>query len=198
MILVFDVETTGVPARGEIISSPFYPHLVEVAGILIDPTNEKERASFSFVVRPDGWEIPEEASKIHGISQEVALTVGVPMAVAMAAFTNLRAAADELAGHNVAFDLQMIQAALHRLGARPAHPGPMVITCTAELGTAIARLPPTDRMIETGYGSKFKKPSLEELYLILFNEVMIGAHGALADCRATARCLLRMRKLAVG
>lgn len=195
MILVVDTETTGIPARGEIISSPSYPHIVEIAGLLVDPTNEKELSSFSFVVRPDGWDIPKEATDAHGITNELAAMVGVPLVIAVASYTNLRATADEVVGHNVAFDLGMIAAALHRLNRTPLSAGkPYATVCTAELGTPVAKLPATERMIAAGYGGNFKKPTLTELHQALFGEPFEGAHGALADCRATLRCLLEMRR----
>ena len=191
--LIFDTETTGVPARGELVTSPSYPHLVELAALLVDDAG-REVAMFDLIVRPDGWTIPAEAAAVHGIDQGMALRGGVPLVVALAAYTNLRAAADEIVGHNVAFDLDMVEAALHRAGRRPAHPGPSRIICTADLGTPLARLPPTERMVRAGYGANFKKPTLTELHQHLFGEAFEGAHGALADCRAAWRCLLEIRR----
>ena len=194
LTLVFDCETTGVPARGEVVTSPSYPHLVELAAVLVDAETEREVASFSFVVKPMGWVIPEEAAKVHGISHEMAMAMGVPITIAVAAYTNLRAVADEVAGHNVEFDLGIVAAALHRIGRTPSSMGPTKITCTADLGTPICRLPPTERMVAAGFGDRFKKPKLEELYRALFDEELVGAHGALADAHATARCLFELRR----
>ena len=156
--MIIDSETTGPPARGEVVTSPAYPHLVELAGLLLDEGGA-EAASFSFVVRPDGWEIPAEAAAIHGIDPARARARGVPLVVALAAYTNLRALADEVAGHNVAFDIGMIEAALHRSGRVPSHPGPGRIACTADLGTPLCRLPPTERMVAAGFGGKPKDPT---------------------------------------
>jgi len=195
LCLVFDTETTGVPARGEIVTSPAYPHIVELAALLVDDELGREVASFSLVVRPDGWEISDEAAAVHGITHARALRVGVPLMVALGAYLNLRAVADEVAGHNVAFDLGIVSAAIHRLGRNPSRPGPDRVVCTAELGTPICALPPTERMVAAGYGP-FKKPSLSELHAYLFGEPHENAHSALADCRATARCLAEIRRRA--
>jgi DNA polymerase-3 subunit epsilon len=191
--LVTDVETTGVPARGEVITSPSYPHLVEAAGLLVDDETERELGSFCFIVRPDGWVISEEVAAVHGISQELAITRGVPLALVVAAYVNLRALADAVAGHNVAFDLGILAAAIHRLGRTPSHPGPDRIVCTADLGASVIKLPPTDKMIAAGYGP-YKRPTLLELYRALFDEELRDAHTALADCRAAARCLRELRR----
>ncbi len=192
-----DTETTGVPSRGEVTTSPSYPHIVELAGLLVDDEDDREVASFSLVVRPDGWVIPDEAAAVHGITQARALRVGVPLLVAFGAYLNLRAVAEEIAGHNVAFDLGIVSAAIHRMGRNPSRPGPDRVVCTAELGTPICRLPPTERMVEYGYGP-YKKPTLGELHAFLFGEPHVDAHSALADCRATARCLAEIKRRDTG
>jgi DNA polymerase-3 subunit epsilon len=194
LCLVLDSETTGVPARGEIVTSPAYPHIVELAALLVDDEVDREVASFSLVVRPDGWEISDEVAAVHGISHTRALRVGVPLQVALGAYLNLRAVADEVAGHNVQFDLGIVSAAIHRLGRNPSRPGPDKVVCTAELGTPICAIPPTDKMVAAGYGANFKKPTLSELHAHLFGEPFENAHSALADCRACARCLFEIRR----
>lgn len=193
LTLCIDAETTGVPARGEITSSPSYPHIVELAGLLLD--DGREVSSFDLVVKPDDWVIPDEAAAVHGIDQATALRRGVPLALAVAAYTNLRAVADEIAGHNVVFDLGIVGAAIYRLGRNPSHPGPTVVVCTADLGADVCRLPPTEKMIAAGRANQFKRPTLSELYRNLFGEDFDSAHTALADCRAAARCLFELRKL---
>lgn len=191
---IVDCETTGIPARREVITSPSYPHLVEIAGLLVDD-DEKELASFDLIVRPDGWEIPDEAAAVHGISQEKALLYGVPLRVAVAVYTNLLRTADRVAGHNLEYDIGIISAAIYRAGGDPARynvvPNP---TCTAILGEPIAKLPATQRMIDAGFGDKFKKPNLGELYKSLFGEAFANAHTALADCRAAARILFEIER----
>ena len=191
LTIIIDTETTGIPARNEIVTSPSYPHLVEIAGLLL--ADGKECSSFNFIVKPEGWVIPEEVAKVHGIFQELALARGVPLALAIAAYVNLRALADEIVGHNVAFDLGIVAAAIHRLGRVPSHPGPSKVSCTSDLGTSLVQLPPTEKMVAAGYGP-YKRPNLGELYQFLFGEELVNAHTALADCRAIARCLNEIRK----
>lgn len=189
--LIFDTETTCLPARGEVPTSPSYPHLVQLAGILLE--DAREVASFEVIVTPDSYAIPAEAAEVHGITTEIALRVGVPLRLAVALYTNLRRRADELIAHNIEFDIGILAAALHRSGAAGMDLGAPRIVCTAELGTPIAKLPPTEKMIAAGYGP-YKKPTLTELHQFLFGEGFEGAHSALADCRATARCLIEIRR----
>ena len=64
-ILFFDTETTGLPPKNAKWDEDFneFPYLCEVAWIF-------GRKTESHIIRPDGWTIPEDASKIHGIPQE--------------------------------------------------------------------------------------------------------------------------------
>jgi DNA polymerase-3 subunit epsilon len=192
--LVIDTETSGIPARGELVTSPSYPHLVQLAGLLIE--DGVERASFDLTVYPESWEIPAEAAAVHGVDQDLARSVGVPLRLAVAAFTNFARRADEVAGHNLEFDLGVLRAAMHRVGAPPLPLPPAV--CTADLGVDVAKLPATERMIAYGRGAQHKRPKLSELYEHLFGETFEDAHSAIADCRACARCLLELRRRAHG
>lgn len=193
--LVFDVESTGLPSRGLPFDHPTYPHVVQIAGVLYD--DGIERSSFDLIVMPDGWTVPAEAARVHGITTELAMSVGVPLRVAIAAFTNLRRRADEVWGHNVEFDVGMVKAALGRCGGDPGliDEAP-AFSCTANAATPVCQLPPTERMKRAGFGANFKRPSLSELYAFLFGgiEDFENAHSALADTRAAARCLFELRR----
>lgn len=182
-ILCYDTETTGVV-------DPI--HLVELGAVLIDEAGT-ERASVSLIVRPDGWTIPEAAARVHGITNDVALRLGVPLVVAIAALTNLWAVATVRVAHNLEYDDRVVDAALTRLG-RPSQVRRPPGVCTKELAAPVLNLPPTERMIAAGYGNKPKSPSLKECVKHFFDEdQVIGAHGALADARACARVYLALK-----
>lgn len=191
-----DTETTGIPARGEVVTSPSYPHLVQAAGVLYDPGINRELAVFELIVRPEGYVIPDEAAAIHGIDQELALSAGVPLRLVVAAYTNFRRRAELVVGHNVDFDLGIFASALHRCGGTADALPTVPRACTVELGTDVVRLPPTDRMIAVGFSDKFKRPNLSELHRHLFDEPFDGAHSALADCRASLRCYVELMRRA--
>lgn len=62
----FDTETAGLPKN---FSAPTtdvdnWPRLVQLSWILTDERKEV------FIIRPDGFTIPEEASNVHGITTE--------------------------------------------------------------------------------------------------------------------------------
>lgn len=181
--LVFDTETTGFVLDKKPPSHPEQPYLVELGCVLYDD-NAIERACINLIVKPDGWTIPKSASDVHGITTEMANDLGVPLVVALAAFSHLAKAATNHVGHNIQFDLKVMQAQFYRLGK----PFPtMNPRCTKDMAEPIMKLPPTQRMIDAHMGHKFKSPNLTECIRFFFDEELIGAHGAIADTRACAR-----------
>lgn len=74
-VLTFDCETTGLPPKGAKWDVDFaeFPNIVQLAWAV----NEKER---SFIIKPEGWEIPESSIEVHGITAERANAEGVPFA----------------------------------------------------------------------------------------------------------------------
>lgn len=73
-VLTFDCETTGLPPKGAKWDVDFaeFPNIVQLAWAV----NEKER---SYIIKPEGWEIPEASTEVHGITAERANAEGVPL-----------------------------------------------------------------------------------------------------------------------
>lgn len=182
IFLAFDTETTGIDA----------PRLVELGAVLVEvtPDGPREHGLISFIVRPDGYEIPDSATRVHGISTALALAAGVPLVVAISALTNLWAVAAVRVAHNLEFDDKVIDLAMRSLGRQSSLIRPPGV-CTKELAGPVLNLPPTERMLTAGY-NKPKPPSLRECYRHFFGEDVPGAHGALADARACARVYLEL------
>lgn len=191
-LFCFDTETTGFIQKDRPASDPSQPHLVQLGCLLMTDTGQKV-ASVDLIIKPEGYTIPEQAAKVHGITTEIALAVGVPLMIAVAVFTNLRARASERIAHNIAFDDKVMGAAIHRTGRTPASPGPELRSCTMELATPILDLPPTAKMIAAGY-NKPKPPTLGECYQYFFEKELIGAHSALVDCEACAEVYFEIRR----
>lgn len=192
MILCYDTETSGFALFNKPISDPGQPQLVQMACMLIDDEG-KSAASVSMIVKPEGWTIPPKVAEIHGITTEYATQVGLPLRVVVACFTNLRAIAQATAAHNDEFDQIVMAAAIHRVGAKPSSPGPERKICTMKETAKLVNLPATPKMLMAGY-TKNKPPKLIELHQFLFGEGFEGAHDALNDVKACARCLIHLRK----
>lgn len=195
MLLFLDTETAGLVKSDLPEDHPSQPHLVQLGLILADESGAKW-ATVELVVRPEGWTIPAEASRVHGITTPLALRIGVPLMLVVATFTNLRAIADGVVAHNMPFDDLVMRAAISRTGKKPAHPGPARKICTMELSKPVLQIPPTPRMKAAGMGDHFKPPSLMEAHKTLIGEEFQGAHGALADAEACMRVFFELKKRA--
>ncbi|MBI5201629.1 MAG: 3'-5' exonuclease [Elusimicrobia bacterium] len=188
MKLFFDTETTGVPKNYKAPASDTrnWPRLVQLAWLLTDDGG-KELSQAEYIIKPEGFTIPAEASKIHGITTELALEKGVELRKAVDALLADLAKAKELIAHNIDFDEKIVGAELIRLG----HPN-LVETkprkCTMRSATNYCALPGP-------YG--FKWPKLVELHQKLFKETFDGAHDALVDVKACARCYFELVRLGV-
>lgn len=195
-ILFVDTETSGLTNTKQDHRHPSQPHLVQL-GCLLTNDEGGELGSIDLIVRPEGYAIPTEAARVHGITTEIADMAGVPLVLAVAVFTNLRAKADKVVAHNQAFDRLVLEAAIHRTGRTPASPGPADWDCTMEMASPVLAIPPTTRMVAAGF-TKFKPPNLGECYRFLFDEELAGAHNALVDVRACARVYFELRRRAAA
>jgi len=169
MNLFFDTETTGKANMRLPASHPTQPRLVQLACILADGVEEV--AVLSCIVKPSGFEIPLEASNVHGITTEVATSQGIALESALKVFSELAALAGQYVAHNIGFDLLVMTRELGKWQVRPNF-------CTMEAMTPICELPGP-------YG--FKWPRLSEAYEHAFQTPLVGAHDALADVRACKR-----------
>lgn len=183
MFLIFDTETTGLPLRDNapLTDLDNWPRAVQIAwqvhderGALVEVKNH--------VIRPEGFDIPLNAAKVHGITTRVAEVYGVPLQEAMADFSAALEQAEYLVGHNVQFDINILGAEYLRLGQVNKLEG-LPILDTGGQTRDFAQLP-------GGRGGGYKMPKLEELYEILFEEQFAEAHNAAADVEATARAFL--------
>jgi DNA polymerase III epsilon subunit-like protein len=141
-------------------------------------------SEFECIIRPDGYTIPPEASRIHGITMERAVDVGVQMGQALAAFAAAAASHTVGVAHNLKFDESVLGAEFIRAGMdNPL--ARLKRICTMQASTSYCR-------IEGQYG--FKWPTLEELHRHLFDVAPSAAHSASGDARACARCFFELRQ----
>ena len=188
MYLFFDTETTGIPRNYKAPASDLknWPRLVQMAWLLTDE-EAHEVSCAEHIVKPEGFAIPKDAVQIHGITTELALRKGVDLQSVLTAVVADIKNASLLIAHNIQFDEKIFGAELIRAGF------PNVVEskdrrCTMQASTNFCRLPGP-------YG--YKWPTLQELYMKLFNESFEGAHQALVDVRACARCYFELKRLKV-
>ena len=81
MYLIFDTETTGLPKswNAPITDTDNWPRCIQIAWQLHDALGNLVEHN-DFLIQPDGFNIPYDAERIHGISTELAQEQGVPNA----------------------------------------------------------------------------------------------------------------------
>ncbi|HLV70232.1 MAG TPA: PHP domain-containing protein, partial [Xanthomarina sp.] len=186
MYLIFDTETTGLPKRWDapITDTDNWPRAIQIAWQLHDGMGNCLEHQ-DYLIQPDGFNIPYDAEKIHGISTELAQEQGAPLVEVLHKFNKALAKTKFVVGQNVKFDLNIMGAEFVRENmANSLQELPVLDTCTEHT----ARL----CQIPGGRYGKFKLPTLTELHEFLFNQPFAEAHNATADVEATTRCFLEL------
>jgi DNA polymerase-3 subunit alpha len=189
MYLIFDTETTGLPRdfSAPITDLDNWPRLVQLAWQLHDHTG-KLISSGNYIVKPEGFTIPFNSEKIHGISTKKANDEGFDLAFVLGEFRKDMDKAYFLIGHNVSFDESVMGAEFLR----------------KKMPSAIMDKPKIDTKNESteyvgipnGRGG-FKWPSLGELHWKLFDTGFEDAHDAAADVEATTRAFLELVRMGI-
>ena len=183
--LFFDTETTGVPRNYKAPSSDAgnWPRLVQLAWILTDENGNRIHTG-NMIVKPNGFVIPADAAKVHGITTQRALAEGIPLKDVITQVKADLEVATCIVCHNVEFDKKIVGAEMIRLGMRD-EVGRKKSLCTMLASTNFCR-------IHGYYGYKY--PKLQELYWKLFGEDFDDAHNAMSDIEATERCFWELKK----
>lgn len=113
LLFGYDTETTGIPNWKVPSDSPEQPHLVSLAAVLVNAETREVVDSMDVIIRPDGWEIPEETIAIHGITMERAEKEGIPEQEALEMFLKMRGDHERVA-YNKTFDQRIIRIACKR------------------------------------------------------------------------------------
>lgn len=173
-MIIFDTETTGL-IKNSAIPLKQQPQIVELFCLkLNDQTYEEEGAWLSrFHVK----KIEEEAVKTHGITV-ADLAMEPTFAERFDSLCEFLLGQRIMIGHNISFDIDMLDMEVRRLGKSRAFPWPYIHIDT----------------VEATEGEEGFRLGLAVLHERLFNESFEGAHGAEADVRATARCLVELIK----
>lgn len=189
MYLIFDTETTGLPKRWDapITDTDNWPRCIQIAWQLHDAFGNCIEHQ-DYLVKPEGFNIPYDAEKIHGISTELAQEQGVPLAKVLEKFNEALSKTKFVVGQNVKFDLNIMGAEFVRTAmSNPLQEIPVLDTCT-EHTASLCQIP-------GGRYGKFKLPTLTELHEYLFKVPFSEAHNATADVEATTRCFFELVRL---
>lgn len=169
--LFFDTETTGLVGK-ELLPLEKQPYLTEFAGVLFARADGQwqEVKSLEFLIKPP-VPITDEIERITGITNSM-LEMVPPFAYRVQDIKDFFNSATHICGHNLTFDMDMIDLEFRRIGAtwRPQHRQKHI--CTVERTEYI----------------KGHRMSLGDLHEHCFGSRFDGAHRAMIDVRATIRC----------
>jgi DNA polymerase-3 subunit alpha len=202
-ILVFDTETTGlIQNKNGPLSE--YPYITQFSFMVYDAEKEKIRSSFNTYIKiPSSVIIPEIVTKLTGINNEKCEKQGIPITEALGIFYHAVNLCDCVIGHNIEFDIQMVNAEIIRNSKnltlfpdiidlfdenKIANKG-IQIDCTMRMSIEMCNL---FRTTEKNY--KYKKfPKLSETYFHLFNEHPENLHNSIIDTLICLRCYLKIK-----
>lgn len=191
-VLVFDTETTGLANFKLPPIHESQPRIAQLGAILYNTKDWSPIVEVNLLVQPFGFDIPVEASRVHGITSEIAREHGVEEQKALDLFDCLISMAHHIVAHNIKYDALVMTRAYHvhkrllKLYTKPLH-------CTMEAMTDICQIPST-------WKDGYKWPTLQESHKHCFNIPFEGAHDAMADvraCGAVLRWLLENKHLSL-
>src|SRR5215831_15017548 len=105
MYLFFDTETTGLARnwKAPVTDLANWPRIVQLGWVECDDAGNVINQA-EWIIKPEGYTIPPEASRIHGITMEKALEAGVALAEVLKAFSAAVASHKVGVAHNLKFD----------------------------------------------------------------------------------------------
>lgn len=183
-ILFVDTETNGLPKDYNAPPSALgnWPRLVQIGWVIKDETG-REIESREYIVKPDGFTIPDDIAKLHRVTMERAEKHGIAGTLILLALDDKSKSCDFIVGHNIKFDLNIVLSEMIRHGIQ-TDLDKIPFADTMLIGTSVCKLP--------GNYGRYKWPKLGELYQHLFNKPLVDAHDATVDIRATADCFFEL------
>jgi len=189
MYLIFDTETTGLPKKWNAPISDInnWPRCVQLAWQIHDNLGNCIESK-DFLIKPDGYNIPYDSQKIHGISTELAERDGHDLLEVLTQFNEAVKNSKFIIGHNVKFDLNIMGCEFYRLKIKNNLEVSKILDTCYEKTATLCEIP-------GGRGGKYKFPTLTELHSYLFSTSFADAHNATADVEATTRCFLELIRI---
>ena len=192
-IIVFDTETTGLPKSRN--ASPehshLWPYIVQFSWLVYDDATKEIKPIKDYIVKlPDGMTIPEDSTKIHGITNEKMLTEGKPIQDNLIEFIKDYLNSQIVVAHNLEFDSKVIQAELYRNNmVNWIEKSCNIEYCTMKYGKPLTNIL---RPSKFNNGMYQKPPKLMELHKYLFQTVPNNLHNSMIDVLITLRCFCKL------
>ena len=178
-ILFLKTATTGLISYKEPSGSDSQPHLVQIAAILCNADTREVINAMDVVIKPDGWEIPQETIEVHGITNDTALKIGIPEDQALEQFLKLCGDADRVS-YGKAFDQRIIRIATKRYSTEEVIDKWAIkddFYCAMSAAKPFVMIPAKTK-------GKFKNPKLQEAFEHFYSVSFEGVHSAMDNANA--------------
>jgi DNA polymerase III epsilon subunit-like protein len=171
--LIFDTETSGLPPKKTLNLETLneWPYIVQFSFILFD-TETLKITEYDYIIKAPF--ISEESIQIHGITLSMNKEQGFSFPCIYDIFKLCLDQCNIVIGHNIQFDIQMLQAECMRYNIPFSLNKPTL--CTMKTTTKLCNLP------------RMKWPTLNELHRTLFNTSVVHLHNSIVDVIVCLRC----------
>ena len=198
-LLLLDTETTGLPRKkvSALTQAENWPHIVSISWIVMESDTNKILETKTYIIKPNGWIIPQESINIHGITQDFAEKYGADLADIMQGFLEIDY--DMMIAHNLAFDENVIVNAIRWDVGRSDFTGFKKLKgCTMNLSKDI-RLPSLSTSTSP-FKRGYKSPKLKELYEFIYKKKPDESklHGSAYDTEVLMDCVVGCHALRVA
>ena len=182
---IIDTETTGLFDFSKPADAEGQPRMASLAIVKLEE-NLDAGETHLFYIKPDGWEMPEAASKINGLTTDYLMAHGEPVRRALDAYTTAIDEGYVIASYGVDYDLKILRGELRRADAPDLYEQTQKL-CLMRVCTPICQIP-------RAKGKGWKFPKLAEA-CEHFGIDRVPDHTALNDAEAAASILLDLEGL---
>lgn len=177
MTFVFDIESTGLPKSRDFRKLTDFDsaRIVSIAWYIVE-----DDAITSFLIYPDGFDIPYASQSIHGITTKEAIEDGLFISDMFDSLKKALKHVDTIISYNINFDINVLKSECYRYDR---------LDLIAEIDSkqqVCCMLKAQD------YLGVNRFPKLAITYEKLFNEPLESAHNATADTINCWKCYKRM------
>jgi len=208
-IIIFDTETSGLP-KSKLISPDtlnLWPNIVQFSYLIYDTDLNIITDIFDNIVKmEEGFDINEDSTKIHGITNIISKEKGINITTIIENFFKNLINIDLIVGHNISFDINMLKVEILRLiynknntilneDLKSLKYNLHFITnfkniyCTMKESLELCGV----KILDKSGKEYLKFPKLIELHEKLFECIPNNLHNSLNDILVTLRCFLKLK-----
>jgi DNA polymerase-3 subunit alpha len=191
LALFLDIETNGLPIKNG-YKFPKYtclykyePSRIIAISWAIYNFKGKQKLLKTRLVKPDGWIVTN--TSIHGITVDQCMETGIPISNILDELRKDLNNVQVFVAHNVQFDYNILLSEIYRTGTDTDMINRLESlekACTSSQTKDLVKIP-----LKSSYSvTKYKMPSLPELYKHCFNKEMDGHHDPEKDVTNMAEC----------